>query len=156
MQYRNGDSILENYVAKTKDTTRINSGQKNYLSELKAIWQHCDESIKVEFQKEFKDIVLLLDVQVDRDLIRAMNQYWHLAYNCFKFGEVDVTCTLEEYEALIHCPSVAMDNVHMRPYNFLTFRKMLKVIRGKKEIWFNGKLKHKGNDEVIEDNERIS
>ncbi|KAL4378074.1 hypothetical protein GQ457_02G040990 [Hibiscus cannabinus] len=128
MQYMNGDNIREDHVTKIKDTATINSGQNNCLLELKAIWQQWDESIKIEFYKEFVNIALLLDIQIDQELIRAMNQYWDSSYNLFTFGEVDVMPTLEEYEAQV----LKMDNVRMRPFNFPTFRKMLKAITGKK------------------------
>ncbi|GMJ08511.1 hypothetical protein HRI_004520300 [Hibiscus trionum] len=44
------------------------------------------------------------DFNIDKDLFRALAQFWNPAYSCFTLGDVDLVPTVEEYTTLIRCP----------------------------------------------------
>ncbi|KAL4309715.1 hypothetical protein GQ457_01G019220 [Hibiscus cannabinus] len=65
--------------------------------------------------QQFGDIALLSEVQNDVHLFRALAQYWNPGYNCFTFGKVDMTPTIEEYTLLLNCPKFKEGKVYIRP-----------------------------------------
>ena len=103
VQYEKGDSLPPGSESTMKGYVKINTTQNPCLQEVREIWDQWTDDMREQFKKEFGDIALLLKVPVDRQLLRAMAQFWNPAYNCFTFGRVDMTPTLEEYElSLIH------------------------------------------------------
>ncbi|XP_039030572.1 uncharacterized protein LOC120165052 [Hibiscus syriacus] len=87
------------------------------------------------FCQLYGDIPYLLEVSVDRNLFRALAQFWNPAYSCFTFGKVDLTPTIEEYQALIRCPRAQVDRVYTKPPIIPSFKKKLLSITGMSEDW---------------------
>ncbi|KAE8663807.1 Detected protein of unknown function [Hibiscus syriacus] len=52
----------------------------------------------------YGDIAYLLDIPIDRYLFRALSQFWNPSYSFFTVGKVNLTPTMEEYQALIRDP----------------------------------------------------
>ncbi|KAG8499047.1 hypothetical protein CXB51_005471 [Gossypium anomalum] len=60
------------------------------------------DSISVGSMSELPDYTR---ISVDEHLFRALAQFWNPVYSCFTFGEIDLVPTVEEYTALLRCPS---------------------------------------------------
>ncbi|KAL4311715.1 hypothetical protein GQ457_01G028510 [Hibiscus cannabinus] len=88
-----GDSVLEGEKTEQWDFTRIKVVQ-NHLPELKMIWERWDGDNKQMFFKKYGDLPYLLDISIDKVLLRALAQFWNPAYNCFTFGSVDLFTSL--------------------------------------------------------------
>ncbi|MBA0648330.1 hypothetical protein Goklo_016079 [Gossypium klotzschianum] len=124
VQQEKGDSLVEGYVSKLWDFTRISVTQDG-VQELKEILNKWDNEIKQLFYSNYGDLPYLLDVKVDKRLFRALAQYWNPAYSCFTFGKVDLAPTVEEYMTLLRCPRIQVDKVYSRAANVPTFLKKL-------------------------------
>ncbi|KAG8481907.1 hypothetical protein CXB51_026691 [Gossypium anomalum] len=116
-QLEKGDSITMGYMSELSDYTRISVTQNN-LQELK----------------------------VDKNLFRALAQFWNPAYSCFTFGEVDLVPTMEE--ALLRCPRFQCDRIYSRAACVPTFGKKLMTITGMSEQWIMVRIKEKGENEA--------
>ncbi|MBA0673209.1 hypothetical protein Goklo_025051 [Gossypium klotzschianum] len=88
-QLEKGDSLMEGYISELWDFTRVNVTQSN-LQELKEIWAQWDDEVKQVFYCNYGDLPYLLDINVDKHLLRALAQFWNSAYSCFTFGNVDL------------------------------------------------------------------
>ncbi|KAL4368177.1 hypothetical protein GQ457_05G016230 [Hibiscus cannabinus] len=141
-QMERGDSLTPKHVSEVIGPTMIVSKQ-NDLRELKEIWRGWNLSTKQTFQHQFVDIALLLEVQNDVHLYRALAQFWNPGYNCFTFGKVDMTPTIEEYTLLLNCPKFKEGKVYIRPKEAPTFLKNLTDITGMSAEWFQGKITEK-------------
>ncbi|KAL4318655.1 hypothetical protein GQ457_18G013590 [Hibiscus cannabinus] len=113
MQMERGDSLRPGYMSEITGYTSIVSKQ-NDLKELKQIWQSWDSDMRQFFQEEYGDIALLLGMQVDRHMFRALTQFWNPGYNCFTFEIVDMTPTIEEYTALLRCPRIKEGKIYIK------------------------------------------
>ncbi|KAG8480417.1 hypothetical protein CXB51_025094 [Gossypium anomalum] len=103
-QQEKGDSLVEGYESELWDFTRISVTQ-NDLLELREIWNSWNDEIKQFFYCNYGDLPYLLDLKVDKYLFRARAQFWNPAYSCFTFGGIDLVPTVEEYMALLNCPT---------------------------------------------------
>ena len=50
---------------------------------------------------KYGDIALLLPIEVDEQLLKAIILFWDPSYQCFTFNQEDLTLTVEEYIALL-------------------------------------------------------
>ena len=71
------------------------------LIELKAIWEHWTEKRQSAFTEKYGDIAMLLSIEVDKQLLKAIILFWDPSYQCFTFNQEDLTPTIEEYTALL-------------------------------------------------------
>ena len=53
------------------------------------------------FSPQYGDIALLLPIQVDEQLIKAIMPFWDPSYRCFTFNKKDMTPTIEENTTLL-------------------------------------------------------
>ena len=51
--------------------------------------------------EKYGDIALLLSIEVDEQLFKAIILFWDPSYQCFTFNQKDLTLTVEEYIALL-------------------------------------------------------
>ncbi|XP_038996213.1 uncharacterized protein LOC120120736 [Hibiscus syriacus] len=147
-QLSNGDSLKLDYVSEMFTYTHINVRQ-NDLNELKEIWEGCETADQDMFYQLYGDIPYLLDVPIDRNLFRALAQFWNPGYSCFTFGRVDLTSTIEEYRALIRCPRAQVDRVYTKPPVTPSFKKKLLLIIGMSEDWVVKNIKKKRDSECF-------
>ena len=104
-QQEKGDSLSSDYVSEMPNYTHLHIHTSD-LQSLKIVWDQWDSGIRQSFHNVYGDLHCLLQIQVDKALIRALVQHWNPAYNCFTFGNFDLTPTIEEYTALLHSPVV--------------------------------------------------
>ncbi|MBA0635121.1 hypothetical protein Godav_028976 [Gossypium davidsonii] len=122
MQLEKGDSLTEGYTSELWDFACINVTQNN-LQELKEIWSQWDDEVKQLFYYNYGDLPYLLDIKVDKHLLRALAQFWNFAHSCFTFTKVDLVPTVEDYTALLRCPRIQADKAYSRAVNVLNFIK---------------------------------
>ncbi|MBA0638165.1 hypothetical protein Godav_024767 [Gossypium davidsonii] len=120
---------MEGYISELWDFTRVNVTQSN-LQELKEIWAQWDDEVKQVFYCNYGDLPYLLDINVDKHLLRALAQFWNSAYSCFTFGNVDLVPSVEEYTTLLRCPEIQAGKAYSRAVNALTSVKKLMNITG--------------------------
>ncbi|KAG8485241.1 hypothetical protein CXB51_021020 [Gossypium anomalum] len=147
-QQEKGDSLAEGYESELWDFTRISVTQ-NDLRELREIWSSWNDETKQLFYCNYGDLPYLLGIKVDKYLFRALAQFWNPAYSCFTFGGIDLVPTVEEYMALLNCPSIQADRAYSRPVNVPPFVKKLIRITGMSEQWVAARIKQKGDSKCI-------
>ncbi|XP_016667536.1 uncharacterized protein [Gossypium hirsutum] len=148
LQSERGDSLAEGYVSELQDFTRVNVVQ-NELQELRDIWASWNEGIKQLFYQNYGDLSYLLDIRVDKNLFRALVQFWNSAYKCFTFGETGLVPTMEEYTILLRCPKIQVRKTYARVFSSQTFVKKLMSISGMSEPWVTTRIQQKGDSKCI-------
>ena len=53
------------------------------------------------FKGKYEEIALLLNVEVDWQLIKAIMLFWDPFYRCFTLNQDDMTPTVEEYSFML-------------------------------------------------------
>ena len=53
------------------------------------------------FTTKYGGIALLLPIEIDEQLLKAIILFWDPSYWCFTFNHKDLTSTVEEYAALL-------------------------------------------------------
>ena len=53
------------------------------------------------FSVKYGDIALLLSIEIDEQLLKAIILFWDPSYRCFTFNHENLTPTVEEYAALL-------------------------------------------------------
>ncbi|MBA0877050.1 hypothetical protein Goshw_006412 [Gossypium schwendimanii] len=80
-------------------------------------------------------------MKVDKNLFRALVQFWNPTYSCFTFGKVDLVPMVEEYMALLWCLKIQVDRAYSKAVNVLTFLKRLMNITEMSEQWVAAQIK---------------
>ena len=71
------------------------------MDEVHDVWKGWSPEKQKAFSAFYGDIVVLLPIQVDEQLIKAIMSFWDPSYGCFTFNQKDLTPTVEEYIALL-------------------------------------------------------
>ena len=78
-----------------------------------------------ETKRLYHKIALLLPIEVDEQLFKAIILFWDLSYRCFTFNQEDLTPTVEEYTALLRISPPNPDKVFWMKAKKVPFRKKL-------------------------------
>lgn len=148
LQSERGDNLVKGYVSELQDFTRVNVIQ-NELQELRDIWASWNEGIKQLFYQNYGDVSYLLSIRVDKNLFRALVQFWNFAYKCFTFGEVNLVSTMEEYTTLLRCPKIQVRKTYARVFSSQTFVNKLMSISEMSEPWVTTRIQQKGDSKCI-------
>ncbi|MFQ6659637.1 hypothetical protein Gotur_028456, partial [Gossypium turneri] len=101
------------FLEKVEDNVAVQTCiTQNSLQELKEIWDQWNDEVKQLFYSGYEDLPYLLDIKVDKQLFRAIAQFWNPVYSCFTFGGVDLVPTVEEYMALLRCSKIQVDKAY--------------------------------------------
>ena len=71
------------------------------IKELKAIWESWTVERQDAFTAKYGDIALLLPIEIDEQLLKAIILFWDPSYRYFTFNHEDLTPTMKEYAALL-------------------------------------------------------
>ena len=93
------------------------------LKELKVIWDRWTEERQDAFTVKYGDIALLLPIEVDEQLLKAIILFWDSSYRCFTFNQEDLTPTVEEYTALLRISPPNPDKVFWKKAKKVPFKK---------------------------------
>ena len=92
---------------------------------MKTIWEGWTVERQNAFTAKYGDIALLLPVEVDEQLHKAIILFWAPSYRCFTFNQEDLIPTVEEYTALLRISSPNPDKVFWKKSKKISFRKKL-------------------------------
>ena len=95
------------------------------LKKLKAIWDRWTKKRQDAFTAKYENIALLLLVEVDEQLLKAIILFWDPSYRCFTFNQEDLTRTVEEYTALLRISPPNPNKVFWKKAKKVPFRKKL-------------------------------
>ena len=110
------------------------------MTGLGLIWRKWSHDVKNAFKQAYGDIADLIFVPVDETMIQALVKFWNPAYQCFTFGEIDLTPTLEEYSALVNCRNISRDRVYSKPKNHKSFKGKLAKLSGMTLTWVDNQV----------------
>ena len=105
-----GDCLASGFVSKLSDAVYPKIPEIK-LEKLKAIWDRWTEERRDAFTAKYDDIALLLPIEVDEQLLKAIILFWNPSYRCFTFNQEDLTPTVEEYTALLRISLPNSDKV---------------------------------------------
>ena len=71
------------------------------VNELYDVWKSWSIEKQKAFSTKYRDITLLLCVQIDEQIIKAIIPFWDPSNRCFTFNQENMTLTIEEYKALL-------------------------------------------------------
>ena len=74
---------------------------------------------------KYGDIALLLSIEIDEQLLKAIILFWDLSYQCFSFNNEDLISTVEEYAALLRISPSNPNKVFWKKSKKVPIRKKL-------------------------------
>ena len=95
----NGDCLVENFFSTLPKVVFL--GKRNIrVDEVHDVWKNWIFEMQKAFSARYGDIALLLPIQVDEQLIKAIMAFWDPSYRCFTSNQEDLVPIVEEYTAL--------------------------------------------------------
>jgi hypothetical protein len=56
----------------------------------------------INFQKQYGDLLHLLKIRIQHACFKTIIGFWDPEYQCFTFGTVDMTPTIEDYDSMLN------------------------------------------------------
>ena len=125
LQAKKGDCLPRGFVFELLDTIYLKIPKVKKLQELKTIWESWIVERQNAFTTKYGDIALLLPIEVDEQLLKAIILFWDPFYQCFTFNREDLIPTMEEYAALLRISPPNSDKVFWKNSKKISFRKKL-------------------------------
>ena len=91
----------EGFVFELPNAVYPKSPEIKKIKELQAIWKSWTVERRYAFTAKYGDIALLLPIEIDEQLLKAIVLFWDPSYQCFTFNHENLTPTVEEYVALL-------------------------------------------------------
>ena len=101
------------------------------------------------FKEKYGEIALLLNVEVDWQLIKAIMPFWNPSYCCFTFNQEDMTSTIEEYSFMLRIEPRNIDKVFWKKVKSAGFKKKLSQLMGLEEAAVEQNIRKKGKSECF-------
>ena len=120
------------------------------LEKLKAIWDRWTEERRDAFTAKYDDIALLLPIEVDEQLLKAIILFWNPSYRCFTFNQEDLTLIVEEYTALLRISPPNLDKVFWQKAKKVPFRKKLAQMMNMDASLLASVTRLKGKNECVQ------
>ena len=96
LQEKNGDCLPGGFASELSNTVYSKIPEIKKIVELKTIWDNWTVERQNAFTVKYGDIALLLLVEVDEQLLKAIILFWDPSYRCFTFNWEDLIPTMEE------------------------------------------------------------
>ena len=100
--------------------------------------------------QQYGDIALLLPIEVDEQLIKAIILFWDSSYRCFTFNREDLIPTVEEYVALLRISSPNPDKIFWKKSKKVPFRNKLAQMMNVDASVFVPITRQKGKNECVQ------
>ena len=113
------------FVFELPDAVYPKISELKKLEELKIIWEDWIIERQNAFPAKYGDIALLLPVEVDEQLLKAIILFSDPCYRCFSFNREDLIPTVEKYDALLRISSPNSDKVFCKKSKKVPFRNKL-------------------------------
>ena len=111
------------------------------------IWESWIVERQYAFTAKYGNIALLLPIEIDEQLLKAIILFWDPSYRCFNFNHEDLTPTVEEYAALIRISPLNPNKVFWKKTKKVSFRKKLAQMTNMDANIFVPITKRKGKSE---------
>ena len=105
---------------------------------------------KNAFTTKYGDITLLLLVEVDEQLFKAIILFWNPSYRCFTFNREDLIPIVEEYAVLLKISPPNSDKVFWKKSKKVPFRKKLAQMTNIDASVFIPITRLKGKNECVQ------
>ena len=125
MQEKKGDCLPRGFVSKLPNSVYPKFFEIKKIEGLKAIWESWTVERQNAFTAKYGDIVLLLPIEIDEQLFKAIILFWDPSYRCFTFNHEDLTPTLEEYATLLKISPLNPNKVFWKKSKKVPFKKKL-------------------------------
>ena len=117
--------MLRGFISELPNAVYSKIPEVKKLQELKTIWESWTVERQNVFTAKYGDIALLLPVEVDEQLFKAIILFWDPSYRCFTFNHENLTPTVEEYAALLRISRPNPNKVFWKKSKKIPFRKKL-------------------------------
>ena len=101
LQGKKGDCLLEGFVFELPSAVYPKFLEIKKIKELQAIWESWTVERQYSFTAKYGDIALLLPIEINEQLLKAIILFWDPSYRCFTFNHENLTPTVEEYATLL-------------------------------------------------------
>ena len=95
LQGKKGDCLPEGFVFELPSAVYPKIPEIKKIEELKTIWDNWTVERQEAFTAKYGDITLLLLVEVDEQLLKAIILFWDPSYRCFTFNRENLIPTVE-------------------------------------------------------------
>ena len=95
-------------------------------------------------------IALLLPIEVDEQLLKAIILFWAPSYRCFTFNQEDLIPTVEEYATLLRISPPNPDKVFWKKSKNIPFKKKLTQMMNVDTSVFVPITRQKGKNEYVQ------
>ena len=93
---------------------------------------------------------MLLPIEIDEQLLKAIILFWDPSYRCFTFNHEDLTRTVEKYVALLRISPPNPNKVFWKKSKKVPFRKKLAQMTNMDANVFIPITRLKGNNECVQ------
>ena len=125
LQGKKGDCLPKDFVFELPNAVYLKILKIKKITKLKTIWDNWTVERQNVFTIKYGDITLLLLVEVDEQLLKAIILFWDSSYWCFIFNHEDLTPTVEEYAALLSISPPNPDKIFWKKSKKVPFKKKL-------------------------------
>ena len=101
LQGKKGDCLPKGFVSELPSVIYLKFLEIKKIEELKAIWESWTVERQNVFIAKYDDIALLLPIEIDEQLLKAIILFWDPSYQCFTFNHENLTPIVEEYATLL-------------------------------------------------------
>ena len=140
----------ERFVFELPSAVYLKFPETKKIKELKAIWESWTVERQYAFTAKYGDIALLLPIEIDEQLLKAIVLFWDPSYRCFTFNQETLTPTVEEYAALLTIASPNPNKVFWKKSKKVSFRKKLAQMTNMDANIFVSMTKLKGKSESVQ------
>ena len=117
--------MLGGFVSELPNAVYPKMPEIKKIAKLKTLWDSWTVERQNAFTAKYGDIALLLPMEVDEQLLKAIILFWDLSYRCFTFNRKDLTPRMKEYAALLRISPPNLNKVFWKKSNKVPFRKKL-------------------------------
>ena len=147
-----GDYLPGGFVSELPNVIYLKIFETKKIEELKTIWDNWIEERQNAFTAKYGDIDLLLPIEVNEQLLKAIILFWDPSYRCFTFNREYLILTVEEYAALLRISPSNPDKVFWKKSKKVSFRKKLAQMTNLDASVFVPITRLKGKNECVQYN----
>ena len=125
MQGKKEDCLPRGFVSKLPNAVYPKIFEIKKIEELKTICDGWTVERQNVFTAKHGDMALLLSIEVDEQLLKAIILFWDPSYRCFTFNREDLIPTVEEYDVLLRISPPNPNKVFWKKSKKVPFRKKL-------------------------------
>ena len=125
LQGKKEDCLPRGFVFELSNVIYPKMPEIKKIAKLKTLWDSWTVERQNAFTAKYGDIALLLPMEVDEQLLKAIILFWDPSYRCFTFNQEDLIPTVEEYAALLRISPPNLNKVFWKKSNKVPFRKKL-------------------------------